>query len=165
MTDIAVPAHPVWLGGLLFPGGFISATRQQAAHDLHVALDELRLDVTVRSRGLESDEWLLQAGARAGAVLAVSDLKMESAAWGEDSQCLQFSTDIRTNVDALLMRWVVSAPDSSEGVEHEVMLPMYQHTDRRVLLARVRLACPPKIEHSTWLLRGAALVAWASGTE
>lgn len=55
--------HSVWVGGLALPSGWITATRQAAAHKLHTSIEKLHLSISVgedAEAGSESAQFTMQ---------------------------------------------------------------------------------------------------------
>lgn len=87
---------PVWLGGLLNPEAYITATRQCVAQANSWSLEELALDVTITEQGGTSSQ--------KDSSFSVTGLKLQGATC-KNNQLLLTST-IMTDLPPTLLRWV-----------------------------------------------------------
>lgn len=88
---------PVWLGGLLNPEAYITATRQCVAQANSWSLEELALDVTITEQGGGD-------GNQKDSSFGVSGLKLQGAHC-KNNQLLLTST-IMTDLPLTLLKWV-----------------------------------------------------------
>ncbi|KAJ2477670.1 dynein heavy chain [Coemansia sp. RSA 2320] len=145
----AVREQPVWLGGLLYPEAFITATRQAAAKRLACSLEELaiRLAVAADSPG----------------GFAVCGLRIEGAAW--DGGALALNDGSAEPLGPCAIEWTRRS-SANEDQDRTVCIPVYLNTDRSLLLfeAHLPLAAPAgSASHgpdvSTVVQRAVAIVA------
>ena len=167
----------VWLGGLLSPEAFTTATRQAAARALHCSLETLRLE-TVALRPDEGDGSVPAADLRRG-VFAVSGMRLENGklrATGvldsaPEAAGAQHAAPVRTAVFA--WRPCSSESESSESSDAAaaVDVPVFLNETRRVLLfnARVPVATEDESKESSvgedgaaavWCRRAVAFTCW-----
>ncbi|KAK3093975.1 hypothetical protein FSP39_022394 [Pinctada imbricata] len=111
----------VWLGGLFIPEAYITATRQYVAQANSWSLEELYLDVKVsdgKSTGMDACSF------------SVTGLKLQGAIC--NSNILQLSTTISTELPVTLLRWI--RMDAGKAGEGRVTLPVYLNATRAQLL-------------------------------
>ncbi|KAJ2451292.1 dynein heavy chain [Coemansia sp. RSA 2336] len=104
----------IWLGGLLFPEAFITATRQAVAKQLSCSLEKLQLVV---SRAMTPSSF------------AVEGLRMEGARWDDTVVLNDGSAE---KLDTCYLQWTAGAED--QGKEDQVVVPVYLNADRSILL-------------------------------
>jgi dynein heavy chain 1 len=152
----------VWLGGLFYPEGFVTATRQLAAQRLGRSLEELRLSLLV------SDDAGPAAASSSSVGFAVRGLSVEGAAWEEDNRkgsssggrlSLSGSGAIRCPLPLAWLCWTAAdVQDEGDGLT----LPVYLDDSRAALVGQVRYAgkLQSGVAPNAWAQRGAAVVAW-----
>lgn len=86
---------PVWLGGLLNPEAYITATRQCVAQANSWSLEELALDVTITEGG---------GGNQKDSAFGVTGLKLQGATCKNNQ--LLLNTAIMTDLPLTLLKWV-----------------------------------------------------------
>ncbi|KAJ1950224.1 dynein heavy chain, partial [Linderina macrospora] len=119
----AVQRESVWIGGLMYPEAFITATRQAVAKKLQCSLEELSI-------GLQIGELAMD-----GCAFGISGLRLEGAEWQQDAVALNDGTNER--LSTCFLTWTRSKDDvkAAEGVD----IPVYLNLDRSDLLFQVRL--------------------------
>lgn len=85
----------VWLGGLLNPEAYITATRQCVAQANSWSLEELALDVTITESGGENQK---------DTSFGVTELKLQGAVCKNNQ--LLLSSAIMTELPLTMLRWV-----------------------------------------------------------
>ncbi|KAJ2907740.1 dynein heavy chain, partial [Coemansia aciculifera] len=138
-----VRAESVWLGGLLYPEAFVTATRQAVAKRRGCSLEELSIRLSIGSRN-EGDE----------KAFAVRGLRIEGAEWTPD-ELLTLNDGGHTVLPDCCIEWVKNDDVCDEDVEL-VTIPVYLNTDRKDLLFEARL---PFVEKSLVVQRAVAIVA------
>ena len=160
------------LGRLLFPGAFITATRQSVAHALHCSLETLRLQLSVTRPSGGPPPFGLD-----GLVLEGAQLSLESGSLST-STIGQGSSESQHELPRLFLQWVVdpqsgdhtgnksssaagsSASSSSSTTRRSVSLPLYLNSTRLDLITTVDLPIDADTTPQFWFERGAAMLAW-----
>ncbi|KAK3912297.1 Dynein heavy chain, cytoplasmic [Frankliniella fusca] len=148
-----IKTHPVWLGGLLNPEAYITATRQCIAQANSWSLEELALDVTI------CDGQDARAPPQMADSFGVMGLKLQGANC-RNNQLLLAST-IMTDLPMTLLRWVRSAPGAGAAGEQrssKISLPVYLNSTRTELLFTVDLNIAPGQDQHSFYERGVALL-------
>lgn len=138
-------AFPVWLGGLLNPEAYITATRQCVAQANSWPLEELSLDVTITEGNADNNQKDSSFG--------VIGLKLQGAQC-KNNQLLLTST-IMTDLPTTLLRWVRVGPDHRST---KLTLPVYLNSTRAELLFTVDLAVAPGQDPHSFYERGVAVL-------
>lgn len=137
----------VWLGGILFPEAFMTATRQFVAQNSKLSLDELDLRATLYEGGDVEDESFLIEG-----------MTIEGGAWTGTS--LTMSNDLSNVVKTIKFTWVKINPEDKHKLTDELIyVPVYLNSTRKNLLFSVKLNCG-SIPRNHLYKRGIALIAW-----
>ncbi|KAJ2744465.1 dynein heavy chain [Coemansia sp. BCRC 34301] len=135
-----VRAESVWLGGLLYPEAFVTATRQAVAKQLGCSLEELAIRLTVgRPYGDQA--------------FAVCGLRVEGATWTPDGMVLNDGS--HEALPDCFIEWARDHDATEEDNEH-VTIPVYLNTDRKDLLFEARM---PFVSSSLVVQRAVAIVA------
>ncbi|PIA14754.1 hypothetical protein COEREDRAFT_46106 [Coemansia reversa NRRL 1564] len=114
---------PIWLGGLLAPEAFITATRQAVAKQLGCSLEELELNLVL---------------SHTEGSFAVSGLRIEGAAWSA-TNLLALNDGSHESLPTCYLTWSTGdlLPSSSEtdgAVKDIALVPVYLNRDRNGLL-------------------------------
>ncbi|XP_026482181.1 dynein heavy chain, cytoplasmic isoform X8 [Ctenocephalides felis] len=141
----SLQAFEVWLGGLLNPEAYITATRQCVAQANSWSLEELSLDVTIV-------DGAMPASTEAGC-FAVTGLKLQGAQC-RNNQLLLTST-IMMDLPHTLLRWIRT---SSERKTDKLSLPVYLNSTRSELLFTVDLSVASGQDPHSFYERGVALL-------
>ncbi|KAJ2368973.1 dynein heavy chain, partial [Coemansia sp. RSA 2610] len=123
----------VWLGGLLFPEAFITATRQMAAKQLACSLEELQIALVREPAGV-----------------AVSGLKLEGAVW---SDSVQLNDGRAEPLDSCYLQW------SKDACQDGVVVPVYLNGDRSLLLFQTSVPVGPSTDKQQVVQRAVAITA------
>lgn len=164
---------PVWLGGLLNPEAYITATRQCVAQANSWSLEELSLDVVITEttgsggEGKEAGNSLLK-----DSCFGVSGLKLQGAQC-KNNQLLLTST-IMTDLPLTLLRWAPAGSSGGSGATGggsggngsgsdggrtgKLTLPVYLNSTRSELLFTVDLAVAPGQDQHSFYERGVAVL-------
>jgi dynein heavy chain 1 len=148
--------RPYWLGGLLSPEAFMTATRQAAAQSRGWSLEtlELRCEVSASETAVQFSSPGPQPS------FVVVGLSLEGgAAWDFGRQELVLSKDMVRPLPAVRFWWEPS-PAAGETAAASVLVPVYLHESRRELLFAVALRTA--VPASVWYQRALALTAWGS---
>lgn len=136
---------PVWLGGLLNPEAYITATRQCVAQANSWSLEELALDVTITDAGLKNDQ--------KDCCFGVTGLKLQGAQC-KNNELLLAST-IMMDLPVTILKWIKI---SSEPRISKLTLPVYLNSTRTELLFTVDLAVAAGQESHSFYERGVAVL-------
>ncbi|XP_073960063.1 dynein heavy chain, cytoplasmic isoform X2 [Choristoneura fumiferana] len=141
---------PVWLGGLLNPEAYITATRQCVAQANSWSLEELHLQVTIPEAGSEAEssaEWSFQ----------VTGLKLQGAT--VKGHRLLLTNTIMVDLPLTVLTWI-RGPESTTVPSggQSLTLPVYLNSARSELLFTVRLPIAPGQEPHAFYERGVALL-------
>ncbi|XP_075979872.1 dynein heavy chain, cytoplasmic isoform X3 [Anticarsia gemmatalis] len=139
---------PVWLGGLLNPEAYITATRQCVAQANSWSLEELHLQVTIPDPGTPTEnaqtEWSF----------SVTGLKLQGAT--VKGNRLLLTNTIMVDLPLTVLTWI-RGPETSTGGQ-TLTLPVYLNSARSELLFTVRLPIAPGQEPHAFYERGVALL-------
>ena len=166
-TLLATSGRKVWLGGLLTPEAYITATRQAAARANKCSLETLSLQVVAvsSSAAAGSDHKL------APDEFAIEGLVLENALLGKDGS-LHIPTDTdaaaaaAADTDSLsstaataIFAWRSKA--NALGDDASVKIPVFLNETRmsRLFTAVLPAATP---ENAKWCQRSSAFVSWVS---
>jgi dynein heavy chain 1, cytosolic len=140
-------SFPVWLGGLLNPEAYITATRQCVAQTNSWPLEELLLDVTITEAGSDGCD-------QKDSCFGVVGLKLQGAHC-KNNQLLLTST-ILTELPLTLLRWVrIGSPDHQKG---KLTLPVYLNSTRAEMMFTIDLAVAPGQDQHSFYERGVAVL-------
>ncbi|KAJ2828525.1 dynein heavy chain, partial [Coemansia erecta] len=139
----------IWLGGLLFPEAFITATRQSVAKQLGCSLEELRISVVPGNYSGGS-----HASLPSSSMFMVSGLKLEGAQWF--GSLLALNDGSAERLDVCYLQWSKhSDEDKLEGVN----VPVYLNADRSLLLFQTKVPVEKGVDERTVVQRAVAIVA------
>lgn len=137
----------VWLGGLIFPEAFMTATRQAVAQQQSASLDELELRMEIWDEQPVGDESFL-----------LKDLTLEGAEW--EGETLMVSSQLSNQLKTIKCTWFkAEAAVRGKAQEGEIMVPVYLNQTRQNLLFSVKLKSG-SIERNFLYKRGIALIGW-----
>ncbi|XP_074099131.1 dynein heavy chain, cytoplasmic isoform X3 [Cotesia typhae] len=140
-----IKSFPVWLGGLLNPEAYITATRQCIAQANSWSLEELQLDVTIGDEdNIATDD----------CSFAVTGLKLQGALC-KDNQ-LYLTSTIMTDLPVTMLRW--SRSSTEEMRKGKLSLPVYLNSTRTELLFTVDLNTAVNQEPHSFYERGVAVL-------
>ena len=151
LEQLASPNPPatVWLGGLLAPEAYITATRQAVAQSNRWSLEELvlRLELAPDDQ-VRKDTFLL------------SGLRLEGAAWTDGR--IEPSVNMATRLPTVRLCWVrrpsSGAAAAPSGADAGLVFPVYLNASRADLLFSAQIPVRDLTEQSA-ALRAIALVA------
>ncbi|XP_053612058.1 dynein heavy chain, cytoplasmic isoform X6 [Plodia interpunctella] len=139
---------PVWLGGLLNPEAYITATRQCVAQANCWSLEELHLQVTIPDSGTASEvsqpEWSF----------SVTGLKLQGAT--VKGNRLLLTSTIMVDLPLTVLTWIRGPEPATAG--QSLTLPVYLNSARSELLFTVRLPVAAGQEPHAFYERGVALL-------
>jgi dynein heavy chain 1 len=145
----------VWLGGLLYPEAFLTATRQFTSHKNSVPLDLLSLYMKV---GLTTEELEI----RNEPSFIITGLHVECAELAGDKF---IPSDALLNpLPPIIFTWVCENNNSFiiQEKEKQIVLPLYLNNSRDELLCSVFVKKDSSIPDLKYYQRGASLAAWSS---
>ncbi|KRY43501.1 Dynein heavy chain, cytoplasmic [Trichinella spiralis] len=125
----------LWIGGLLSPEAYLTATRQHVAQLNEWSLEELKLDVQVANTfdNLEMDD----------CSFGVTGLKIMGVSCSEQGR-LKISPKIWTDLLAVQLKWVHGIAEKQK-LDNTVRLPVYLYTDRQRVLFSLDFQMDPAI--------------------
>ena len=120
----------VWLGGLLRPAAWITATRQESARAQSVSLEQLQLQLHIYddAEAIKSDSAVTQ--------YPIRGLCLQNAAWSLDGLVLNDGTP--TLLEHAAIRWM-SKSDEDTAARSRFSCPVYLNGDRSHLLFTIPL--------------------------
>ncbi|XP_025833356.1 dynein heavy chain, cytoplasmic [Agrilus planipennis] len=139
---------PVWLGGLLNPEAYITATRQCVAQANSWPLEELQLDVTITDSSSEKKNVPSDC-------FAVTGIKLQGAQCRNNQ--LLLTSSIMIELPLTLLRWVRVVGDEKVSCDR-LALPVYLNSTRTELLFTVDLNIAAGQDPHSFYERGVALL-------
>jgi len=135
----------IWLGGLIFPEAFLTATRQYVAQSLKVSLDELKLNILLPENieKIEENDFV------------VSGLTIEGAEWSYKQKKLMMTDNLNFQLPEAIFRWSKSNTES-----REFYIPVYLNSTRKNLLFSVLINNDSELSESDWYQRGIGFIGW-----
>lgn len=139
----------VWMGGLLFPEAFLTATRQYVAQNTQSSLDELELKPELWDGKDVGEESFILEG-----------FDIQGGAWV--GEALSTSKELTNQVKSVKFTWIkINPADKHKITEDQILAPVYLNTSRKNLLFSVKINCKG-IGRNYLYQRGIALIAWTS---
>ncbi|XP_019877694.2 dynein heavy chain, cytoplasmic isoform X2 [Aethina tumida] len=138
---------PVWLGGLLNPEAYITATRQCVAQANSWPLEELHLEVTITDT---NDKSSIPSDC-----FAIVGIKLQGAQCRNNQ--LLLTSSIMLELPITLLRWVRITGDEKIK-DSRLSLPIYLNSTRTELLYTVDLNIAPGQDPHSFYERGVALL-------
>ncbi|OWR44117.1 dynein heavy chain [Danaus plexippus plexippus] len=139
---------PVWLGGLLNPEAYITATRQCVAQANSWSLEELNLQVTIPDPGTPTENAQMEWS------FSVTGLKLQGAT--VKGNRLLLTNTIMVDLPLVVLTWIRGAEPAGAG--QSLTLPVYLNSARSELLFTVRLPIAAGQEPHAFYERGVALL-------
>ncbi|OXA50597.1 Dynein heavy chain, cytoplasmic [Folsomia candida] len=133
---------PVWLGGLIIPEAYFTATRQCVAQANGWSVEELVLDVVI--------------GGKKGQNFVLNGLKLQGAVWKDGG--LQLSADVLSDLPDVTLTWVKHDPKVNLQ-EGKILLPVYLNSTRDDLLFTVDMKMVKQQDKYSFYERGVAILA------
>ena len=137
----------LWLGGLIFPEAYLTATRQSVAQELKVSLDELMLSVELVKNITEVDN----------TCFVLKGVCIEGAEWSYSENKLIMTDSLFSQLPPFLLRWSVR---KNANMDNLFPIPVYLNTMRKNLLFSVFIKNESVLTDSDWYQRGIALISW-----
>ncbi|KAI9501195.1 dynein heavy chain [Coemansia spiralis] len=121
-------SQSVWLGGLLYPEAFITATRQAVAKQLQCSLEELEIGIALDTDN-ESDAF------------GVNGLRIEGAVWKPRQQALALNDGGAERLGECHLKWMRRQKHDEQDSDRKnvVGIPVYLNMDRSNLLFEAKL--------------------------
>lgn len=128
---------PIWLGGLIQPEAFVTATRQAVAQQKGWSLEQLVLEFRVGEPNAAEafaidGEWIMSSD---NSVLMGVGIKLDGAVWTPNG--LKFNDGSSTTLSDCQLSWRKAASGASPA--GQVSLPVYLNGDRTEVLFAVQL--------------------------
>ena len=137
----------IWLGGLIFPEGYLTAIKQSVAQELKVSLDKLVLSVEFVKNNAIFD----------ATSFTVEGLSIEGAEWNYDEDKLSMTDSLFSQLPPCLFKWGLNKDDNMKNV---FPIPVYLNNMRQNLLFSVFIKNESFLSDSDWYQRGIALISW-----
>lgn len=136
-----------WMGGLLVPEAFFTASKQAVAQAHGWSLEQLRMELETAAgdRQLENTEFML------------TELRFEGGF--ADGQTVEFAESTFKNAAFTVMRWTMDAP--TWGPEESINLPIYLNCTREQLLATVNFKAKTGMAQHQFNQRGVGMMCSA----
>jgi dynein heavy chain 1 len=139
--------HGIWLGGLIFPEAYLTATRQYVAQTLRVPLDELILTVEAPKTITTINE----------NDFVVSGISIEGAEWNYQQGKLVMTDNLSSILNNVILRWV----KKGFNVSAKFYIPVYLNSLRKNLIFSVMIDNDTNsLSEYDWYQRGAAMISW-----
>ena len=137
----------LWLGGLIFPEAYLTATRQAVAQELKKPLDELVLSV----------ELVKNISSVPMTNYVCKGVCIEGAEWDYDNNKLIMTDSLFSQLPPFMLKWSVA----NEGdMKNMFPIPVYLNTMRKNLLFSVYIKNESDLSNEDWYQRGIALISW-----
>ncbi|PFH31617.1 dynein heavy chain [Besnoitia besnoiti] len=142
----------VWLGGLLYPSAYLTATRQAVAQAKGWSLDDLAMEVQIGVRDPEDDQSFVITG-----------VTVEGAAWDAQGSCLALTDSLKASVPPVAMRWWHKDEGPKFAFANKIPLdiPLFLNHSRTELVAFCKLPFPQDVCPDAWVQRGTSLFLWS----
>jgi dynein heavy chain 1 len=137
----------LWLGGLIFPEAYLTATRQSVAQELSVPLDELVLSV----------ELVKDTSVCPKTAFVLKGLCIEGAEWDYSSDKLIMTDNLFCQLPPFLLKWSIK---KDTDLSKMFPIPVYLNNMRKNLLFSVYIKNDSVLTDSDWYQRGIALISW-----
>ena len=137
----------LWLGGLIFPEAYLTATRQSVAQQLSVPLDELVLSVELVKDITSVDR----------TAFVLKGLCIEGSEWDYNSNKLIMTDNLFCQLPPFLLKWSVK---KDADLSKMFPIPVYLNNMRKNLLFSVFIQNDSVLTDSDWYQRGIALISW-----
>ena len=137
----------LWLGGLIFPEAYLTATRQSVAQQLSVPLDELVLSV----------ELVKDTSVCPKTAFVLKGLCIEGAEWDYSSDKLIMTDNLFCQLPPFLLKWSIK---KDTDLSKMFPIPVYLNNMRKNLLFSVYIKNDSVLTDSDWYQRGIALISW-----
>jgi len=137
----------LWIGGLIFPEAYLTATRQSVAQELKVSLDELMLSVELVKNITNVDK----------TSFVLKGLCIEGAEWNYDEDKLIMTDSLFSQLPPFLLKWSIKKNANTKNL---FPIPVYMNTIRKNLLFSVYIKNESVLSDSDWYQRGIALISW-----
>ena len=137
----------IWIGGLIFPKEYLTATKQSAAQKLKVPFDKLMLRAEFAKNATIVDS----------TSFVVKGLNIEGAEWNCDEDKLIMGNSLFNQLPPFLLKWGIK---EDENMKNIFPIPIYLNTMRKNLLYSVFIKNESNLSDSDWYQRGIALISW-----
>ncbi len=137
----------IWLGGLLYPEAYLTATRQSVSQEHKWSLEELELYVYIGVEAPENDQCFI-----------LHNTALEGAQWDKAAKCIVVGDNLSYPLPSIMIKWVHKS-QIEKGAKEALQVPVYLNTARNKLLFSIKLASG-ELPQYLWYQRGLAFVAW-----
>eukprot|EP00299_Pterocystis_sp_00344_P020371 c9990_g1_i1.p1 GENE.c9990_g1_i1~~c9990_g1_i1.p1 ORF type:complete len:1115 (+),score=381.76 c9990_g1_i1:489-3347(+) len=136
----------VWVGGLMAPEAWATATRQNVAQTKKVSVGDLEMVMDMGDTTAAPDAF------------TVKGLVMEGAKF--ENGHLVPATTISCPLPPSRIRWITPQEAHQLHTEDMLRIPVYLNNSRKELVFSCLVAASKDVPQSTWFQRGIALILW-----
>ncbi|EPR57558.1 dynein heavy chain [Toxoplasma gondii GT1] len=142
----------VWLGGLLYPSAYLTASRQAVAQAKGWSLDDLAMEVQIGVSDPPDDQSFVITG-----------VTVEGAAWNTQGQCLSLTESLKASLPPVAIRWwhKDEGPKMTFSNQTPLDVPLFLNHSRAELVAFCKLPFPQDVLSDVWVQRGTSLFLWS----
>eukprot|EP00831_Metopus_contortus_P050084 TRINITY_DN41_c0_g1_i10.p1 TRINITY_DN41_c0_g1~~TRINITY_DN41_c0_g1_i10.p1 ORF type:complete len:417 (-),score=90.89 TRINITY_DN41_c0_g1_i10:9-1259(-) len=137
----------IWLGGLLIPEAYLTATRQSVSQEYKWSLEELELYMYIGKTEPENEQCFI-----------IKNLSIEGAQWNKDERKIMVGDNLSYSLPVVMFKWVHKSQIPKSG-SSMLQVPVYLNSSRSKLLFSVKLESG-EMPHYLWYQRGIALFSW-----
>jgi dynein heavy chain 1 len=136
----------VWMGGLIFPEAYLTATRQYVAQSLKVPLDELVLSVDLPQdiERIEETDFV------------ISGMCLEGAEWSYEMKKLIMTDNLFYSLPQVMMKGTKKSSETSK----KFYIPVYLNNTRKNMLFSIMINNESDLSDADWYQRGITLISW-----
>jgi len=136
----------IWMGGIIFPEAYLTATRQYVASNMKVPLDELVISIEMPKviDKIEDNEFV------------VSGICLEGAEWCYDSSKLVMTDNLFYQLPKVIMKWIRKSKDMTKVFP----VPVYLNNTRKNLIFSLLIKNESELSDFDWYQRGIAMTSW-----
>lgn len=143
----------LWLGGLLFPEAYLTATRQSVAQKNDWSLEELIMEFKINPTQEELDN--NPSG------FVISGFSMQGAEYSAQDQSIKLTESLGSSLPLVNLKWVHKSAVDPEAQEQLIQIPVYLNKQRTNLITSVMIPTQG-IPSFVWYQRGVAFFSWST---
>jgi len=137
----------IWMGGLLYPEAYLTATRQAVSQDFKWSLEELDLYITIGVDAPENDQCFI-----------LHNTSIEGAQWNSKTNSIEVGDNLSCPLPSVMIKWVHKSQVDKLSKD-QLQVPVYLNNSRNKLLFSIKLASGDMPQY-LWYQRGIALISW-----
>lgn len=150
----------MWLGGLLNPEAFITATRQSAAQSHGWSLENLRIHAeSINLKTSSSDSSSTSATPDVDG-FTLRGLSLEGASW--DKNALALTDQLSVSLAPIRFMWKNQEDSKTQQTQQGnlINVPVYLSEPRSELLFAIDLSIPSSPPVQSWYQKSVAVISW-----